>query len=108
MTTSPRIKSRKASRRKSPVETGKTDLNSLMPDVVPEFRNSDQSESSKNEVESIDSIKCVVVGDGAIGKTSLIVSYTVNGYPETYKPTVHDYYTGKNYRFYFCKKSGKK
>ena len=43
----------------------------------------------------MDSIKCVVVGDGAIGKTSLIVSYTVNGYPETYKPTVHDFYTGK-------------
>ena len=43
----------------------------------------------------MDSIKCVVVGDGAIGKTSLIVSYTVNGYPETYKPTVHDFYTGQ-------------
>ena len=28
-----------------------------------------------------DKIKCVFLGDGAVGKTSLIVSYTTNGYP---------------------------
>ena len=97
MTTSPRVKSRQTSRRKTPVETSnphhrlKSDAGiggQLMPDVVPETE-------KKSDADSIDSIKCVVVGDGAIGKTSLIVSYTVNGYPETYKPTVHDYYTGE-------------
>ena len=39
-------------------------------------------------------IKCVLVGDGAIGKTSLIVSYTTNGYPTEYVPTAFDKYTG--------------
>ncbi|KAG2457441.1 rho-related GTP-binding protein RhoV [Erpetoichthys calabaricus] len=39
-------------------------------------------------------IKCVLVGDGAVGKTSLIVSYTRNGYPTEYQPTAFDIFTG--------------
>jgi small GTP-binding protein len=38
-------------------------------------------------------IRCCIIGDEAVGKTALIVSYLSNGYPETYTPTVHDCYT---------------
>lgn len=37
-------------------------------------------------------LKCVFIGDGAVGKTSLIISYTTNGYPNEYVPTAIDTY----------------
>uniref|UniRef100_A0A0K0DMG4 Ras-related protein Rab-24 n=1 Tax=Angiostrongylus cantonensis TaxID=6313 RepID=A0A0K0DMG4_ANGCA len=49
--------------------------------------------------EPVRTLKCVLVGDAAVGKTSLIVSYTTNGYPQHYVPTAFDNYSDINKKF---------
>lgn len=50
---------------------------------------------SKYEKDKKRKIKCVIVGDKAVGKTSLAVSYSNDTFPSEYIPTAYDNYNGK-------------
>ncbi|XP_028293888.1 rho-related GTP-binding protein RhoV-like [Gouania willdenowi] len=39
-------------------------------------------------------VSCMLVGDGAVGKTSMVISYIFNGYNSDYRQTVFDVFTG--------------
>lgn len=44
--------------------------------------------------ELLRALECVLLGDGAVGKTSLALSYSTNGFPARYVPTALDRFSG--------------
>lgn len=53
-----------------------------------------QQQKLKNK-DKLRKIKCVIIGDKAVGKTSLAVSYSNDSFPSDYVPTAFDNYNGK-------------
>lgn len=80
-----------------------------LPDLMADGSSSEVSISSNDQSPMV---KCIVVGDGGVGKTSLVVSYSANKLPGMYTPTTFDNYTvtvrvdEKPMRLQLCDTSG--